>query len=128
MLKKRPEDLKCVVMSRDVKARRSFRGILKAHRWLWFRGERIRWRYFTRKNLREIIWKRRFGRWCKYTGANHRDVLLFLTGEEEIDACGKIRNEIKNIGDSVGPVNVVPLYSTLPPNQQQRILIKRRTR
>lgn len=53
------------------------------------------------------------------------DVLLFLTGEEEIeDACSKIRNEIKNIGDSVGPVNVVPLYSTLPPQQQQKIFDK----
>ena len=48
-------------------------------------------------------------------------MLLFLTQEEIEDACGKIRNEIKNIGESVGPVNVVPLYSTLPPSQQQKI-------
>ena len=31
------------------------------------------------------------------------DILLFLTGEEEIeDACGKIRREIQNLGDEVG--------------------------
>jgi pre-mRNA-splicing factor ATP-dependent RNA helicase DHX15/PRP43 len=50
------------------------------------------------------------------------DVLLFLTGEEEIeDACSKIRNEIKNIGDSVGPVNVVL-------SNNRRFLIKHRMR
>lgn len=46
------------------------------------------------------------------------DVLLFLTGEEEIEnACYDIRAEIKKLGDNVGPVNVLPLYSTLPPQQ-----------
>ena len=50
------------------------------------------------------------------------DVLLFLTGEEEIeDACRKIGNEIAKQGKGVGPVAVYPLYSTLPPAQQQRI-------
>mmetsp|Transcript_30490 Transcript_30490/g.85369 ORF Transcript_30490/g.85369 Transcript_30490/m.85369 type:complete len:919 (+) Transcript_30490:88-2844(+) len=50
------------------------------------------------------------------------DVLLFLTGEEEIEeACRKIRGEIAKMGDRVGAANVVPLYSSLPPNQQQRI-------
>jgi len=50
------------------------------------------------------------------------DVLLFLTGEEEIeDACRKITRECQALGDAVGPVLVVPLYSTLPPAQQQRI-------
>lgn len=50
------------------------------------------------------------------------DVLVFLTGEEEIeDACRKITKEVGNMGDSVGPVKVVPLYSTLPPAMQQKI-------
>lgn len=50
------------------------------------------------------------------------DVLLFLTGEEEIeDACRKITKEIQQMGSKVGPVKVLPLYSTLPPQQQQRI-------
>lgn len=50
------------------------------------------------------------------------DVLLFLTGEEEIeDACKKIAKEVSQMGDKVGPVKVLPLYSTLPPQQQQRI-------
>lgn len=29
--------------------------------------------------------------------------------------------QVNNLGDSVGPVKVYPLYSTLPPQQQQRI-------
>lgn len=50
------------------------------------------------------------------------DVLLFLTGEEEIeDACRKISRGIAELGERAGPVKVLPLYSTLPPRQQQRI-------
>ncbi|WCJ22352.1 RNA helicase family protein [Euphorbia peplus] len=49
------------------------------------------------------------------------DILVFLTGEEEIeDACRKINKEISS-HDGVGPVKVVPLYSTLPPAMQQKI-------
>ena len=49
------------------------------------------------------------------------DILLFLTGEEEIEnACKEIREEVKKM-DQVGDIDVVPLYSTLPPSQQQRI-------
>ncbi|GLJ09223.1 hypothetical protein SUGI_0104130 [Cryptomeria japonica] len=50
------------------------------------------------------------------------DILVFLTGEEEIeDACRKITREVQNLGDQVGPVKAVPLYSTLPPAMQQKI-------
>lgn len=52
------------------------------------------------------------------------DILLFLTGEEEIeDAARKISLE----GDQLireqgcGPLSVYPLYGSLPPHQQQRI-------
>lgn len=54
------------------------------------------------------------------------DVLVFLTGEEEIeDACRKIRDEADRLAieepDLCGPLRVVPLYSSLPPAQQQKI-------
>lgn len=51
------------------------------------------------------------------------DVLLFLTGEEEIeDACRRIRLEADQLdADRHGPIVVYPLYSTLPPRQQQDI-------
>ncbi|KAH9939678.1 P-loop containing nucleoside triphosphate hydrolase protein [Epithele typhae] len=54
------------------------------------------------------------------------DILLFLTGEEEIeDACRKIKLEADELTnqdpDSVGPLICIPLYSSLPPQQQQRI-------
>jgi len=54
------------------------------------------------------------------------DILLFLTGEEEIeDACRKIKIEADDLlnqdPDAVGPVICIPLYSSLPPAQQQRI-------
>ncbi|KZO97381.1 P-loop containing nucleoside triphosphate hydrolase protein [Calocera viscosa TUFC12733] len=51
------------------------------------------------------------------------DILVFLTGEEEIeDACRKIKLEADDLDPStVGPILVIPLYSSLPPAQQQRI-------
>ncbi|KAI0288751.1 P-loop containing nucleoside triphosphate hydrolase protein [Russula brevipes] len=54
------------------------------------------------------------------------DILLFLTGEEEIeDACRKIKIEADDLlaqdQQSVGPLSCIPLYSSLPPQQQQRI-------
>ncbi|PBK60779.1 P-loop containing nucleoside triphosphate hydrolase protein [Armillaria solidipes] len=54
------------------------------------------------------------------------DVLLFLTGEEEIeDACRKIKLEADDLvnqdSDSVSSLVCIPLYSSLPPQQQQRI-------
>ena len=50
------------------------------------------------------------------------DILVFLTGEEEIEAaCAEVKEEIRHMGDSVGHALVLPLYSTLPPQQQNKI-------
>jgi len=52
------------------------------------------------------------------------DILLFLTGEEEIeDACRKIALEADEMirEADAGPLKVYPLYGTLPPQQQQKI-------
>ncbi|KAG8627828.1 hypothetical protein KVT40_003701 [Elsinoe batatas] len=52
------------------------------------------------------------------------DILLFLTGEEEIeDACRKINLEVDEMTREAdaGPLKTYPLYGTLPPAQQQRI-------
>lgn len=50
------------------------------------------------------------------------DILLFLTGEEEIeDACAKLRRESGNAGPDAPELKCFPLYSTLPPAAQQRI-------
>ena len=52
------------------------------------------------------------------------DILLFLTGEEEIEeTCRKISMEVEEMGAraGVGPMVVYPLYGSLPPQQQQKI-------
>lgn len=50
------------------------------------------------------------------------DILVFLTGEEEIEnACAEVREQIYQLGDKVGTVAVVPCYSTLTPAQQSKI-------
>jgi len=51
------------------------------------------------------------------------DILLFLTGEQEIeDACKKIAKEIDNMaGSDIRELRCLPLYSTLSPQAQQKI-------
>lgn len=53
------------------------------------------------------------------------DILLFLTGEEEIeDACRKISleaDELLRERDDCGPLKTYPLYGSLPPQHQQKI-------
>ncbi|KAK4226997.1 putative Pre-mRNA-splicing factor ATP-dependent RNA helicase PRP43 [Podospora fimiseda] len=55
------------------------------------------------------------------------DILLFLTGEEEIeDACRRISLEVDDMvrESDAGPMSIYPLYGTLPPHQQQKIFDK----
>ncbi|KAK4190325.1 putative Pre-mRNA-splicing factor ATP-dependent RNA helicase PRP43 [Podospora australis] len=55
------------------------------------------------------------------------DILLFLTGEEEIeDACRRISLEVDDMvrESDAGPMAIYPLYGTLPPHQQQKIFDK----
>ncbi|CAK7203719.1 DEAH-box ATP-dependent RNA helicase prp43 [Sporothrix eucalyptigena] len=55
------------------------------------------------------------------------DILLFLTGEDEIeDACRRINLETDEMirESDAGPMTVYPLYGSLPPHQQQRIFEK----
>ncbi len=54
------------------------------------------------------------------------DILVFLTGQEEIeDTCRKIKTAaddlLANNPDTIGPLSCIPLYSSLPPKQQQRV-------
>lgn len=54
------------------------------------------------------------------------DILLFLTGQDEIEkTCGRIEAEaeylVKRGLDAVAPLVCIPLYSALQPEQQERI-------
>ena len=50
------------------------------------------------------------------------DILVFLTGEQEIEqACEEIRMKSMNLGMDMPELVVVPLYSSLPPQQQKKI-------
>ncbi|CAJ0574498.1 unnamed protein product, partial [Mesorhabditis spiculigera] len=50
------------------------------------------------------------------------DILLFLTGQEEIEeACKRIRTQVDHLGPDVGEIRCIPLYSSLPPALQQKI-------
>ena len=52
------------------------------------------------------------------------DILLFLTGEHEIDeACSKIAKEAAGFAPELGKLLAVPLYSTLAPSAQQKIFM-----
>lgn len=50
------------------------------------------------------------------------DVLLFLTGQEEIDTCCEIlHNRMKMLGSDVPELIILPVYSSLPSEMQSRI-------
>ena len=54
------------------------------------------------------------------------DVLLFLTGQEQIEhACRRIKAEADELLNSnsgvIGPLVCIPLYASLPPQQQQLV-------
>jgi ATP-dependent RNA helicase DHX8/PRP22 len=50
------------------------------------------------------------------------DILLFLTGQEEIDTAAQILFErIKGLGPSVPELHILPVYSALPSEMQTRI-------
>ena len=49
------------------------------------------------------------------------DVLLFLTGQEEIDtACQILFERMKSLGPSLPELIILPVYSALPSEQQTR--------
>lgn len=53
------------------------------------------------------------------------DVLIFLTGEEEIEeVCGRIEEATRPKQHIIGPVRVYPLYGALPPDVQQQVFDK----
>ncbi|XP_072976734.1 probable pre-mRNA-splicing factor ATP-dependent RNA helicase DEAH3 [Typha angustifolia] len=53
------------------------------------------------------------------------DILLFLTGLEEIETCcWKLGKVIADLGDKVGPVRVLPLHSTIFVNDQLKKVFK----
>ncbi|KAL0770239.1 hypothetical protein Bca101_035389 [Brassica carinata] len=50
------------------------------------------------------------------------DILLFLTGQEEIDsACQSLYEKMKNLGKNVPELIILPVYSALPSEMQSRI-------
>lgn len=50
------------------------------------------------------------------------DILVFLTGQEEIDSCCEILYErVKTLGDAIGELVILPVYSALPSEVQSKI-------
>lgn len=50
------------------------------------------------------------------------DILVFMTGQEEIEALARTCRDIaKHLPDGCGPMVVIPLYASLPPTQQLRV-------
>lgn len=50
------------------------------------------------------------------------DILVFLTGQDEIDSCCEILfQRVKTLGDSIGELLILPVYSALPSETQSKI-------
>lgn len=51
-----------------------------------------------------------------------QDILVFMTGQEEIEALARTCRDIaKHLPDGCAPMVVIPLYASLPPVQQLRV-------
>ncbi|KAL7746999.1 DEAH-box ATP-dependent RNA helicase prp43 [Sorochytrium milnesiophthora] len=81
--------------------------------------------YFTQEPERDYLEAAVRAVMLIHTSEGPGDILVFLTGEEEIEAaCRQLKMEadrIRSRDTSVTELLPVPLYSTLPPAQQQRI-------
>ena len=52
------------------------------------------------------------------------DVLVFLTGQEEIESCQEILNErVRKLGKRIKELIVLPIYSNLPSDMQSKIFV-----
>lgn len=50
------------------------------------------------------------------------DILVFLTGQDEIDGMAETLNELKqSLGEQISPLMICPIYANLPPDEQKRI-------
>ena len=57
-----------------------------------------------------------------FTNSISGDILLFLTGQEEIDtACEVLYERMKSLGSEVPDLIILPVYSALPSEMQTRI-------
>ncbi|KDD73479.1 hypothetical protein H632_c2133p0, partial [Helicosporidium sp. ATCC 50920] len=57
-----------------------------------------------------------------HLGHPRGDVLIFLTGQEEIEACcWALQERLERLGEDVPPALILPLYSQLPADLQARI-------
>ncbi|CDP19699.1 unnamed protein product [Coffea canephora] len=127
LLKKRPDDLKLVVMSATNLEAEKFRG--------YFCGAPVV-EVPQRLHPVDIVYSLQE----QHPGTNHLeaviqtlsqihsfeppgDILVFLNEEEEEieGVCRRIALEMANLGSQVGPVKVVPLCSTLPLAMQQDV-------
>lgn len=53
------------------------------------------------------------------------DILIFLTGQDEIERAEEmLLNRIRSLGNKIGQLLVLPLYSQLPSDQQAEIFVK----
>ena len=59
---------------------------------------------------------------CMQEAPPSHDILVFMTGQEEIEALARTCRDIaKHLPDGCGPMVVIPLYASLPPVQQLRV-------
>eukprot|EP01134_Creolimax_fragrantissima_P004513 CFRG4513T1 len=50
------------------------------------------------------------------------DILVFLTGQDDIEACAEALTErVRKLGSRIGELLVLPIYASLPPDLQARI-------
>ncbi|CAN3367777.1 pre-mRNA-splicing factor ATP-dependent RNA helicase Prp16p [Diutina catenulata] len=57
------------------------------------------------------------------TTTNDGDILVFMTGQDDIDTMCEVLRERLDSVDNPPPLKILPIYSSLPPEQQSKIFV-----
>ena len=131
MLAKR-KDLKLIVTSATMNANRFTKFLVLLHNFIYLE-ELSQLKFFNRNvnmDYVEMAVKQvltiHLGRWnADNNNANDGDILVFMTGQEDIEiTCDLIKRKL-NLLEDPPPLDIFPIYSTMPQDLQRKYLTKR---
>lgn len=63
-------------------------------------------------------------KWLEFKGVNDGDILVFMTGQDDIEATVDCIKEKLELLDNPPPIDIYPIYSSMPADLQQKIFRK----
>ena len=126
------KDLKLIVTSATMNANRFTKFLVLLHNFIYLE-ELSQLKFFNRNvnmDYVEMAVKQvltiHLGRWnADNNNANDGDILVFMTGQEDIEITCDLIKEKLNLLEDPPPLDIFPIYSTMPQDLQRKYLTKR---